>query len=72
MMAGIDAGIVLSAKQCIEIGQEALHRSHYYLAIEWMETALNKVNSSADNTADLDEAVVELHHAKRRVSQGSY
>ena len=67
-MAGMDTGIVLSAKQCLEIGQEAVSRGYYYQAVDWMETVLNKISSENDTTADLEEAQIELDTAKKVVS----
>ena len=64
----MDTGIVLSAKQCLEIGQEAVSRGYYYQAVDWMETVLNKISSENDTTADLEEAQIELDTAKKVVS----
>ena len=68
IVAGTDAGIVLSAKQCIEFGIQAMAKGFYYQAIDWMQTAGKKVTSEADVTVDLEEAKIELETAKKVVS----
>ena len=67
-LAGVDVGIVLSAKQCVEIGQEALAKGFYYQAIDWIQTALNKITTENDTTADLAETKTELRIAQKVVS----
>lgn len=69
MVAGLDAGIVLSAKQCVALGHHAIAKDFYYQAIDWMATAVNKVMAQADITVDLKEAEAELETAKQVVSQ---
>ena len=63
-VAGIDTGIVLTAKQCIEIGHLAIATDYYYQAIDWMATAVHKVISEADVTVSLAQAQMELETAK--------
>ena len=67
----MDTGLVLSANQCLEIGQEAVTRGYYYQAIGWMETAVNKITSENDTTMDLKETEIELDTAKKVVSSMS-
>ena len=66
----MDAGIILSAKQCIEFGLQSLATGFYYQAIDWMQTAVKKVTSQADVTADLEESRIQLETTKKLV--GSY
>ena len=63
-MAGSDTGIILTAKQCIEIGRHAIVKNYYYQAVNWMETARDKVTSENDVTASLTDAVEQLETAK--------
>lgn len=69
LVAGVYNGIVLSARQCIEIGHHAIARGFYYQAINWMSTAVDKVTTKGDATVDLQEAEIELETAKKAVSQ---
>ena len=67
-MAGVDTGITLSAKQCIEIGRQAISEKRYYQAVSWMETALARLRLHNDRTASLTEAEIEFERAKKVVS----
>ena len=67
IVAGIDTGITLSAKQCIEIGSHAIAKDYFYQAINWMETAVAKITSENDRTASLTEAEIQLETAKKVV-----
>ena len=67
-MAGVDTGITLSAKQCIEIGRQAITEERYYQAVSWMETALARTRFHTDTTASLNEAEIEFERAKQVVS----
>ena len=71
-VAGVDAGIILTAKQCIEIGHHAIAKGYYYQAITWMTSALNKIITKGDTTVDLKEAEVELKTAKKIVSLAKF
>ena len=71
-MAGIDTGIGLSAKQCIEIGRQAIKLKHYYQAVNWMQTAVDKIRLRNDTTTSLTEAEIELGRAKKEVSLASF
>ena len=64
-MAGMDTEIHLSAEQCIEIGIQAIGRGRCYQAIDWMETAVNKVKSKGDATVSLEEAQMQLKTAEK-------
>ena len=66
-MAGIDTGITLSAKQCIEIGLQSIAEKDYYLAASWMETALATIRLHNDSTTSLHEAEIEFERAKKLV-----
>ena len=67
-MAGVNTGIILSAKQCIEIGLLAITENYYYQAVNWMETALARVRLQNDCTASLLEAEIQFESAKKVVS----
>ena len=67
-MAGVDSGIILTAKQCIEIGSQAIKEDHYYQAVNWMEAALAKIRCQNDTSASLTEAESEFERAKKVVS----
>ena len=67
-MAGVDTGINLSAKQCVEMGSHAMGKEYYYQAITWMEAAVSKIASENDTTASLTEAEIQLETAKEVVS----
>ena len=67
MIAGGDAGIQLSAKECIEIGRQAIAEDYFYQAIDWMGTAVEKVRLQNDNTTSLTEAEIQLETAKKVV-----
>ena len=66
-MSDIDTGIVLSAKQCMEMGQQAIIKGHFYQAIEWMQTALAKVLLQNCTTLSSTEADIQLQTAKKVV-----
>ena len=66
-MAGIDAGVVLSAKQCIEIGHQAIAQDYHYQAVEWIGTALTKIRHQNDTTASLTGAEIQFETAKKVV-----
>ena len=67
VIAGVDAGIQLTAQQCIEIRRQAIVDDYYYQAIDWMETAINKIRLQNDTTASLVEAETQLETAKKVV-----
>ena len=67
-MAGVDTGITLSAKQCIEIGRHAITEEYYYQAVNWMQTALAWIRLRNDSTASLSEAETEFERARKVVS----
>ena len=58
----------MSAKQCIEIGSQAIYREFYYQAVNWMETALAKIQLQNDTSASMTEAESEFERAKKVVS----
>ena len=66
-MAGVDKGIKLSAKQCIEIGLQAMTEKHYYQAVNWMETAIDRIRLHNDSTESLNEAEIQFERAKKVV-----
>ena len=66
-MAGTDAGIVLTAEQCIQIGDLALASQFYYQAVEWMETAIHKITFEGDASATLETAKKGLETVKNMV-----
>ena len=66
-IAGMDAGILLTARQCIEIGIQAMARKFCYQAIDWMEAAVKRITADFDTTASLEEAQVQLETAKKVV-----
>ena len=66
-MAGVDTGITLSAKHCIEIGRQAIAEGYYYQAVDWMETALVKTRLQRDTTASPTEAKIQFQMAKKVV-----
>ena len=66
-MAGIDAGIILSAIQCIDFGNQAMRSDYHYQAVEWMETAVQKVKFERDTSTTLEKAAAGLETAKNMV-----
>ena len=68
IVAGVDTGIHLSAKQCVEMGSHAMGKDYYYQAITWMEAAVSKIVSEKDTTANLTESEMQLETAKEVVS----
>ena len=68
VVAGVDTGIILSAKQCVEFGSHAIGKSYYYQAIDWMEVALAKIAKGNDTTVALTEADIQLETAKKVAS----
>ena len=68
-MSGVDTGIILTAKQCIEMGRHAIDKDYYYQAINWMETAIVKITSENDTTTSLADAEVQLETAIKVVSR---
>ena len=64
VLAGRDAGLILSAKQCIEIGIQAIGRGFFYQAIEWMQTAVDKILYEEDVSVELQEAEMQLETSK--------
>ena len=71
-MAGTDAGIILTAEQCIQIGDHALASQFYYQAVEWMETAMHKITHEADASATLEIAKKGLGTVKNLVCIPKY
>ena len=69
IVADGDNGVVVSARQCIEIGHHAIARGFYYQAIDWMGVAVNKITAKGDTTVELKAAQVELETAKKAVSE---
>ena len=67
VLAGVHTGIKLSAKQCIEIGHQAMFDEYFYQAVEWMETALTKIRLQNDTTTSLAEAEIQFETAKKVV-----
>ena len=66
-MAGTDAGIVLTAEQCIQIGDHALASGLFYQAVEWMETAVQMITYAGDVSATLKNAKKGLETVKNLV-----
>ena len=66
-MAGFDTGVVLSARQCLEIGHHAMDKDRFYQAINWMETGLIKIRAENDSSASLEVAKELLETAKKVV-----
>ena len=62
-MAGTDAGIVLTAEECIQIGHHAVASANYYQAVEWIETAVHKITYERDSSAILENAQKGLRTA---------
>ena len=67
VMAGVETGVELSAKQCLEIGRQAIANEYYYQAVNWAETALAKVRLQNDTTASLTEAEIQFETARKVV-----
>ena len=67
-MASVDTGIILSAKQCIDIGHQAITEKRYYQSVRWMETALTRVQDHNDSTASLNEVETQIEWTKKLVS----
>ena len=59
---------MLSAKQCLEIGRQAVVDDYFYQAVEWMEAALTKIRTQNDQTATLAEAEIQFETAKKVAS----
>ena len=66
-MAGTDAGIVLTAEECIQIGDHALASRFYYQAVDWLETAVQKITYEGDVSTTLENAKDLLETAKNMV-----
>ena len=66
----------MTAEQCIQIADHALANSHNYQAVEWGETALQKIQEEDDTTATMETAVKSLESFKNLVRKfpcdGSY
>ena len=67
LMGGTDAGIILTAEECIQIGHHSINSAYYYQAIEWMETAVHKITYEADSSATLENAKKGLESAVNMV-----
>ena len=67
LMGGTDAGIILTAEECIQIGHHAVNSAYYYQAVEWMETAVHKITYEADSSATLENARKGLESAVNKV-----
>ena len=64
-------GIRLSARQCIEFGRVGIMHGFFYIAIEWMETAVAKIVSESRPAMELTAAKVELETTRKAVSDAN-
>ena len=68
-VAGTNAEIILSARQCTEIGIHAVATNFFYQAVQWLDTAINKIIAQGDTGGVLlEEAQTQLEIAKMAVS----
>ena len=67
----VETGTTLSAKQCLEIGCRAIAEKRYDQAVNWMETALARIQFENHKTASQTEVEIHLEKAKNMASADS-
>ena len=65
---GTDAGIILSAEQCTQIGIHARVSGLYYQSMDWLSTAMEKVLIEGDMAGNLEDIREEFEFAEMAVS----
>ena len=62
-----NTGVSLSAMQCFAIATYAQQLGHFYMAVDWMETALEKIRRQNDTSMEEYTAAILLHASKQLV-----